>query len=372
MMTGNVRKSAAYSPASLKGRVLIVDDDTRIIAILTRMLESELYEVVSTTSGHDVLNLLQDCRPDLVLLDIRMPDIDGFAVCEALKKHEELCGTPVIFISGIDSIDSKVDAFKLGAVDFIPKPFHPKEITARVDTHIRLFRLQRALANHNEELDARVKRQVAEISEAQLATIFALAKLAESRDDDTGAHLERVQHYCKALAVDASGVPGYSEHIGDRYIDNLFNASPLHDIGKVGVPDAILKKPGKLTRDEFEEMKAHTVLGATTLEAVSERYRLNDFIKMGIAIARSHHEKWDGNGYPDGLSGKRIPLSARILAVADVYDALRAKRCYKPALSHEKARDIIINDSGSHFDPTLVQCFKQTEQRFLEISMEFA
>ncbi|MEG6615449.1 HD domain-containing phosphohydrolase [Peptococcaceae bacterium 1198_IL3148] len=203
-----------------------------------------------------------------------------------------------------------------------------------------------------------------EIAETQLATIYSLVKLSESRDDETGAHIERVALFCKLLASELRNLPQYQDYINDDYVDNIFKASPLHDIGKVGIPDSILLKPGKLSTEEFEIMKTHTVIGANTLLEVKKKYPDNKFLELGISITRFHHERWDGSGYPDGLSGQDIPLSARIMAIVDVYDALRSKRVYKEAHSHEESMKIIKQGEGSHFDPEILQVFVQNEARF--------
>ena len=212
-----------------------------------------------------------------------------------------------------------------------------------------------------------VDEKVKEITDSQIATIFALAKLAESRDNDTGDHLKRVQFFCRLLAEKLSKHSKYRDRINEDFIENLQRASPLHDIGKVGIKDAILLKPGKLTPEEFEEMKLHTSIGANTLKQVYQEYPGNYFVKIGIEIAQSHHEKWDGSGYPEGLCGDGIPLSARIMALVDVYDALRSKRVYKEAYSNEKSREIIMQGNGKQFDSLVVEAFLEYEQEFEEV-----
>jgi putative two-component system response regulator len=216
-------------------------------------------------------------------------------------------------------------------------------------------------------LEEQVTHQVKEITELQMGMIFGLAKLAEARDNDTGKHLERIQILCRLFARELQNKPKISGHVNDAYCERIFHASPLHDIGKVGIPDNILLKPGKLTPEEFEIMKTHTILGAQTLMEVRNRFPKNAFVQMGIKIARWHHERWDGTGYPDGLKGEGIPLSARIMSIVDVYDAVRSKRVYKSALKHEETCAIIKNSSGTQFDPYLVEIFKDLEDRFDEI-----
>jgi putative two-component system response regulator len=314
------------------------------------------------------LQAAENDPPDLILLDIMMPGMDGYEVCRRLKANEKLKDIPVIFLSALDDTEDKVKAFAAGCVDYVTRPFQFEEVKARVEVQIRLRQLQTELQTSNRRLQDLVGEQVREISASQMATIFALAKLAEARDDDTGRHLERVQTWCKLLAAKTGEQPAHRAEADAVFVENIVHASPLHDIGKVGIRDAVLLKPGKLTSEEFEEMKTHTTLGAQTLEAVKDQYPKNAFIRMGIEIARSHHEKWDGKGYPEGLSGTAIPLSARIMALADVYDALRANRCYRPAMSHEKSREIILQGCGTHFDPDVVEAFRGLETTFKTLS----
>ena len=223
------------------------------------------------------------------------------------------------------------------------------------------------LKKYNEHLEELVDAKVREISDAQIATIYALVKLAESRDGDTGAHIERTAQLCRLLAEKLRQLPEFSEIIDDEYIENIYRSSPLHDIGKVGIPDAILQKPGKLTPEEYKIMMTHAEIGAKTLEDVAKQYKGNTFIKMGLEIAKGHHEKWDGTGYPNGLSGKDIPLSARIMAIVDVYDALRSKRSYKEGFSHEKSANTIEEGMGTHFDPLLVGVFLRYQNEFRDL-----
>lgn len=232
-----------------------------------------------------------------------------------------------------------------------------------------LVKAENRLLKYNIELEEIVNKKVAEISESQIATIYALVKLAESRDDDTGTHIERTSMLCKLMAQYLSILPEYKEIITADYIENIYKASPLHDIGKVGIPDSILLKPGKLTFEEFEIMKTHTTIGYKTLSEVKRKYKNNGFINTGMEIAKYHHEKWDGTGYPIGLSGHEIPVSARIMAIVDVYDALRSKRVYKEGFSHEKACEIINEGRGKHFDPVLVDVFLEHNERFRDLSI---
>jgi len=312
--------------------ILVIDDTPANLTLLAGMLKEQGYKARLVPNGKLALQAAADDPPDLILLDIMMPEMDGYEVCRRLKEDEKLKKIPVIFISALNEPMDKVKAFSVGGLDYVAKPFHFEEVQARVDTHLKLNRLQIELERHNHHLEELVQAQVKEISDSQMATIFALAKLAESRDDDTGKHLERVQVFCRTLAIRLSEVHPYNLEIDAAFIENIYCASPLHDIGKVAIQDSILLKPGKLTPEEFEIMKTHAILGAQTLEAVRTKYPKNAFIDMGIAIAACHHEKWDGSGYPKGMAGADIPVCARIMAVADVYDALRSKRQNRPVL----------------------------------------
>ena len=347
-----------------KADILIVDDTPANLRLLGGMLQQHDYGVRPVPNGELALKAATNQRPDLILLDINMPGMDGYEVCARLKEDPILRKVPVIFISALDETIDKIKAFQVGGVDYVTKPFQIEEVLARVHTHLTIHRLQVELEEHNQTLEAKVAEQVKEISEAQLATIFALSKLSESRDDDTGKHLERVQNFCRILATEAAKLDEYAAAIDEKFIEQIFHACPLHDIGKVAIPDAVLLKPGKLTDEEYGIMQQHTTIGATTLEAVRAQYPRNTFVVMGLEIARYHHEKWDGSGYPIGVAGSAIPLSARITAVADVYDALTSVRCYKDAFSHEKSCDIILADAGVHFDPGLVEAFHNAMEEF--------
>jgi putative two-component system response regulator len=349
-----------YSLLSRNANILVVDDTVENLALLTRMLKDCGYLARPVPNGRLALQAARSDVPDLILLDITMPEMDGYEVCKLLKQDEHLREIPVLFISALSQTSEKLKAFEVGGVDYITKPFQFEEVKARVETHLKLHHLQIGL-------EEQVKKQVGEIVELQMGMIFGLAKLAEARDNDTGKHLERIQILCRLFADDLQNNSKFSVHINEAYCDRIFHASPLHDIGKVGIPDSILLKPGKLTPEEFEIMKTHTAIGAQTLRQVQQRFPVNEFVKMGIKIAQSHHEKWNGQGYPDGLSGNDIPLSARIMAIVDVYDAVRSKRVYKPPMTHQEACEIIRHDSGSHFDPELTEVFAKLNGKFEEV-----
>jgi putative two-component system response regulator len=349
-----------YSLVSENANILVVDDTVENLALLTHMLKECGFLARPVPNGRLALKAARSEKPDLILLDITMPEMDGYEVCHSLKQDLELCDIPVIFISALSQTSEKVKAFEVGGVDYITKPFQIEEVKARVETHLRLNRLQMSLEDQ-------VKKQVKEITELQMGMIFGLAKLAEARDNDTGKHLERIRILCELIAKELHKKAEYNCHVTEDYCERIFYASPLHDIGKVGIPDRILLKPAKLTPEEFEIMKTHTLIGAKTLQEVKTRFPKNEFIEMGIKIARSHHEKWNGQGYPDGLSGTKIPLSARIMAIVDVYDAVRSKRVYKSPVSHQETCKIIFEGSGSHFDPALIEVFSQMQNKFNDV-----
>lgn len=359
--------SPGYAPD-----ILIVDDTIANLRLLEGLLREQGFRVRPVTSGALALKAAERQCPDLILLDINMPEMDGYETCRRFKENEVLRRVPIIFLSALSDTGDKVKAFEAGGVDYVTKPFQFEEVLARVRTHLTIRQLQAGLEQHNWNLHVLVKAQLAEIFESQHATILALSKLAESRDDDTGQHLDRVKAYCKLLGEALRGDPHYAPIINDEFCENLVFASPLHDIGKVGIPDAVLCKPGKLTDEEFAVMRTHTTIGAATLKTVLNRYPSNKFIQMGLEIARSHHEKWDGTGYPDRIAGLDIPLSARVMAIADVYDALTSERCYKKAMPHEKALDIIVDGAGTHFDPYLMPSLGKVAEGFREVRTALA
>lgn len=348
-------------------KILVVDDEPAILCMLKKVLETNSCEVILLDDSQMAVNMAHSCMPDLILLDIQMPGMDGFAVCTQFKSDAELKDIPIIFLSGQNATKDIIKGFDVGGVDYITKPFHIEEVRARVGTHLHLCSLKYKLAYLKQ-----VEEKNSEVLDAQLTTIFALAKLAEYRDEDTGRHLERVREYCRLLAEKLREDSPYIEQISDEFIICIQNAAPLHDIGKVAIPDKILLKPEKLTPEEFEIMKTHSAVGAENLQMVYRRYPNNVFIGMGIEIALHHHEHWDGAGYPDGLKGSDIPLAARIIALADFYDALCSDRCYRKAFSHDHVTAMIVNAKGSHFDPIIVAAFMAIEKDFLRVQQVFA
>jgi putative two-component system response regulator len=355
--------------AKRRENVLIVDDDPQNLSTLTKTLQRAGMVARPVLTGERAIEAALFEPPDLVLLDVMLPDLSGFEVCRRLKSDERLSDIPVIFLSGLRRPEDKVEGLRAGGVDFVSKPFSADEIVARVQTHLHVRELQLQLQERNEVLERRVAEQVKAATASQMATIFALAKLAEARDDDTGRHIERVQSLARTLAEGLRRADSYTPQIDDLYIDTLDQTASLHDIGKVGITDAVLLKPGPLTDEEFGIMKTHCAVGSETLAKVLERFPDNRFLRMGVDVARSHHERWDGSGYPERLRGDAIPLSARIVAVADVYDALTSNRCYRSALQHEEVVRTIREGSGRQFDPAVVAAFEANEGVFRRIRL---
>lgn len=357
---------ASLTYADRKKQIVIIDDDPAVPPLLRNMLPLQDSELYFFPDSSIALTALQQLTPDLILLSHDAPYLAGFDFCSTLKQSHTMQDVPVIFLSRLDDADTKITAFKCGAVDYIVKPFHFSELKARISVHLSRCALAGKL-----EFQKLVETKVREVAEAQQATIFALAKLAEQRDQDTGSHLERVCEYCRLLAVQLAIDSPYADQITPEFIECIQHAAPLHDVGKVAIPDRILLKPGPLTPEEFEIMKSHSVIGAENMQLVYNKYSGNPFIGMGIEIALYHHERWDGSGYPDGLAGRNIPLPARIMTLADVYDALRSDRCYRKGLDHDRVRTMILEENGRLFDPALVAAFLQLEEQFRQVHYQF-
>ena len=355
-----------------KQTILAVDDTLANIDVVKGVLSQD-YLVQAATSGKLALKIIAKMKPDLILLDIMMPEMDGYEVCETLKSQPETKDIPIIFLTAKSQEDDETKGLSLGAVDYIAKPISPPILKERVKNHLALQAAKVFLERQNELLEERVIERTSQLSELQDVAMVAMGALAESRDPETGNHIRRTQRYVKVLAQEAAKHEKYKVLLTPDVITSLYKSAPLHDIGKVGVADSILLKPGKLTDEEFEEMKRHTTYGRDALEA-AEKYieSADNFLIFAKEIAYSHQEKWDGSGYPEGLAGENIPLSARIMAVADVYDALISKRVYKPAFSHDKAVSIITEGKGSHFEPLLVECFLAVAERFNQVAIEFS
>ena len=353
--------------------VLIVDDAADNISLISSLLKTT-YQTKVARDGETALRLSSaEVPPDLILLDVMMPGMDGYEVCARLKENPKTVDIPVIFITARSEIEDEQRGLDIGAVDYITKPISPPILAARVRTHLRLKSVRDFLRDKSKFLEEEVQRRTRQINAIQDATMVAMGSLAETRDNETGNHIRRTQHYVKALARKVSELPSFAEALTPDIIELLYKSAPLHDIGKVGIPDSILLKPGKLTAGEFEIMKTHTSLGRN---AILSAERLLDspttFLHIAREIAWTHHEKWDGTGYPQGLAGNDIPLSGRIMAVVDVYDALLSKRIYKPAMPQETAIAIIRQGSGNHFDARIVEGFLEIADQLPQISRRFS
>jgi putative two-component system response regulator len=337
--------------------ILVVDDAAENLQLLSELLKP-LARVRVARAGAKALEIARESPPDLILLDVLMPELDGFAVLERLKAMPQCAGVPVIFVTSLDGSDDEERGLKLGAVDYISKPLKPAVVLARVRTQLELKQARDAMNHRNAVLETEVAARMRESNMIRSATIRAFANIAETRDNDTGEHVRRTQEYVRLLAEDLRSHPRFRADLSGSNLDIIVESAPLHDIGKVGVPDAVLLKPGKLTAEEFEVMKTHTTMGGLALEQAAEN---SDppiaFLHIAATIARSHHEKWDGTGYPDKLAGDAIPAAARLMAVSDVFDALTTERVYKRAMSADEAREIIVNGRGAHFDPAVVDAF---------------
>lgn len=326
-------------------RVLVVEDDCVSAAFLRETLTSFGYDVTVATNGREAFSLLRTGEFHLVVCDWEMPEMSGDELCRQVRARQWNSYIYIVLVTFFDGIDRVVEGLRAGADDFLSKPYHPDELRVRLRAGERILSL-----------------------ESRDVMLFALAKLTESRDKDTGMHLERMRDYCRILAQELSGWKKYHEEIDGEYIQLLYLTSPLHDIGKVGIPDAVLLKPGPLTVDEFEIMKQHTTIGGETLRAVTQAHPEARYLAMARDIAFTHHERFNGTGYPFGLRGTDIPLCGRLTALADVYDALTSRRVYKEKMSHGDARDIILDGRGTHFDPDIVEAFLSKEEEIVRIA----
>lgn len=333
-----------FPKSTHKTSILVVDDDPICRGLLQSVLEILGYHVETACDGQEALELVYSGDFRIVLSDWQMPGMSGIELCKRIRKRQLGGYVYFILLTCLSRKENLLVGLRAGADDFINKPFDPEELQVRLRAAERIISL-----------------------EGRDLLIFSLAKLAEMRDPETGAHLERMREYARILAQQLSTTPNYADVIDADYVRTIFLTSPLHDIGKVGIPDRVLLKPGRLTPDEFEVMKQHVLIGSQTLEAALSAQASAEYLRFGREIVLSHHEKFDGSGYPFGLSGSKIPLCGRIVALADVYDALTTKRVYKDAFSHEKARAIIVEGAGAHFDPDVVDAFLHCEEEFVSI-----
>jgi putative two-component system response regulator len=336
----------------IRPTVLVIDDTPENIHVLSGVLQEEYAVRVATSGEKGITAARADPQPDLILLDVKMPVMDGYEVCRRLKNDYQTQRIPVIFVTGMGETEDEARGFELGAVDYIIKPFNPAVVKARVRTHIQLYDQKRHLL----EL---VQQRTRELEDTRLQIIRRLGRAAEFKDDETGYHVIRMSHYCRMLAI-ASGIPDYRAEL-------LFNAAPMHDVGKIGVPDSILEKAGPLTPDEWSIVKRHPVIGA----GIIGRHN-NELLEMARVVALTHHERWDGSGYPRSLRGEAIPLVGRIVAIADSFDALTSTRPYKQAWPVEEAVALLRREAGRQFDPRLVPKFVELLPQVRDIMGQYS
>ena len=346
--------------------IVLVDDDLTNLTIGSNTLEKH-YNVITLNSGARLLKLLEKMIPDLILLDVDMPEMNGYETITRIKSNKKIGSIPVIFLTAKNDGESELEGLSLGAIDYIAKPFSPPLLLKRIEVHLLVESQKQELINFNDHLQEMVDEKTRTVVELQNAVLKTMAELVECRDDITGGHIERTQNYLRILinALLKDGL--YSDELSTWDIELVLQSAQLHDLGKIAIDDIILRKPGKLTDEEFEKIKVHTIFGEKVIERIKKSTSQQAFLEQARILASTHHEKWDGSGYPNGLKGDKIPLQGRLMAIVDVYDALVSDRPYKRAFFHEQAVDIIRKDSGVHFDPALVDVFLGVSDEFKKV-----
>ncbi len=351
----------------MKNIILVVDDDKTNLTLAQKILLSQ-YRIAATNSGKAALKYLEHNHPDLILLDINMPDMDGFEVMEQIRSDARTADIPIIFLTADDKADTEIRCFQMGAVDFVRKPFIPDVLMSRVSKTIELERYRNDLEKMVEEQSDKITESARRISAIQDSVIVGMANLIESRDGSTGKHVKNTQIYVKMIADELHKRGLFPGELTEEFIENIRKAAPLHDVGKIKVPDAVLQKPGKLTEEEFETMKTHTVHSRKIIDTIIGDVEDGEYVKVVGDIAMYHHERWDGTGYPTGLTGEDIPLAARIMAVADVFDALYEERVYKPPVRPiERILQIMMEGRGTQFDPVIIDVFMEMVPKIKEM-----
>jgi len=359
-----------------RNRIILVDD---LIPNLDqgRNILKTFFEVFPAPSAEILFEILENVIPDLILLDIEMPEINGYEAIKKLKSDPRYSDIPVIFLTSKDDDESEMEGFDLGAVDYVTKPFSGPLLLKRITNQLLIVQQKKELLEaHNklrkyaDNLEIKVKNKDAEVIDLQNAIIATVADLVEYRDKLTGGHIARTQRYLQAIVNEMVKKGIYADEISKWDMEFFFPAAQLHDVGKIAIADMILNKPGKLTAEEFEIMKTHVAVGVDAIEQIMKKTKEHAFLNHALLIAGTHHEKWDGSGYPVGIRGNNIPLEGRLMAIADVYDALVSQRPYKKAFTHEEACRIIKDSAGSHFDPALVEVFLNVENEFKRIALE--
>lgn len=353
-------------------KILIVDDNSTNIQLLGEVLSCEGYEIEYALNGQEAVDLVEEESFDLILMDVMMPIMDGYTACKEIKKIKNKSNIPIIFITANTNIEGIDEGFDSGGVDYILKPFRLKELLARVKTHTALKKSRDIIEEQNQNLEQKVIERTKEIALTQEVTMTSLATLAELRDKETGKHILRTERYIDLLARKLMNHPVFKDQLTESYVSLLSKSAVLHDVGKVGISDNVLLKPGKLTEEELEVMHTHTTLGRDALQHAEKLLGSNSFLQMAKEIAYTHHEKWDGTGYPEGIKGEEIPLSGRIMAIVDVYDSLIGSRVYKKAVSHKEAITMIKEGRGTHFCPDIVDAFLEMEDQFLAVAKELS
>lgn len=352
-------------------KILVADDNEANLYLLSSFLEENNFFVITAINGKQALEIVSHQKPDIILMDSIMPVLNGFDACRRIKRDDNTRQIPIIILTDKYSYEDYLKAMENNADDFLTKPINKALLLTRLKSLLRNKFLNDELEEYRSLLEKKVRERTRSLTLTQEVTIFSLAKLAESRDPETGFHLERIRKYSKLIAEEIRNYPKFKGYISDEYIYSIYLTSPLHDIGKVGIRDSILLKPGPLTSAEMEEMKKHSIIGGDTLKAADEKLKQRSLLSIGKHIAYFHHEKYDGTGYPYGTKGEDISLSARILAVADVYDALRSVRPYKPPWTHEESVKTITSELGRHFDPDIIKAFIAKSDDFNKINEKY-
>jgi len=355
---------------SVRKKIFIVDD-VQSNLLMGRNLLKNIYDVYPAPSAAILFEILERAIPDLVLLDVDMPEMNGYQTIQIMKADPRFKDIPVVFLTARDDESSEMQGFDLGAADYITKPFSGPLLLRRISNLLLIEQQKRDLKDYAENLEIKVREKTTEVTNLQNAIMSTVADLVEFRDKMTGGHITRTQHYLKELVDELIHNEEYTDELKKWDMDFFLSSAQLHDVGKIAITDLILNKPDKLDPDEFEIMKTHVTVGVEATEKIMKETTEHVFLHHALQIAGAHHERWDGSGYPAGLSGKTIPLEGRLMAIADVYDALVMERPYKKAFSHEKACEIIEEGSGSHFDPMLVEVFKKVADKFEQIKKEF-
>jgi putative two-component system response regulator len=351
-------------------KIMLVDDNMANLVMGKNMLK-DAYEVYSIPSAAKLFEIMEHVLPSLILLDVMMPEMDGYEAIKKLKADSRWEDIPVIFLTSMNDEDSELEGLSLGAIDYVGKPFSAPLLLKRIENHLLLVQQKKELKNYNDNLQEMVDIKTAQVIDLQSAVLSTVAEMVEFRDNMTGGHVTRTQKYLKVLVDKMREEKIYHKEATTWNLTFFIQSAQLHDVGKIAISDAILNKPGKLTKEEFEEMKKHVNFGVEAIEKISRVTPEHAFLHHASVFAGTHHEKWDGTGYPNGLKEDQIPLEGRLMAIADVYDALISKRPYKEPMPIKDAEAIIVSGGDSHFDPELIKVFLMVADKFAEIAKEY-